>query len=188
QDRERRHRLARPALAYDPERLARFERERDAVYRAGHALVGVEVGPEVLHLEQRHQLLSRGSSASRSPSPTRLKASTVTTIARPGNVASHHAPNSTSLPSATILPHEGAGSGTPSPRNESPASSTIVLPMPSVAATMTGASTLGTRCRRMMRGPLMPSARAASMNSRSRRLSTSPRTMRVVPGHCVRPS
>src|SRR5690606_34774323 len=115
----------------DAQRLAGLERERHAVHGAGDALVGVEVCPQVLHLEQRHQLLSRGSSASRSPSPTRLNASTVTTIARPGNVASHHAPNSTSLPSATILPHEGAGSGTPRPRNESPASSTIVLPMPS---------------------------------------------------------
>ena len=37
------------------------------------------------------QTLSRGSSVSRSPSPKRLMPSTVTRMARPGNVASHHA-------------------------------------------------------------------------------------------------
>src|SRR5206468_614499 len=37
------------------------------------------------------QTLRRGSSVSRNPSPKRLMPSTVTRIARPGNVASHHA-------------------------------------------------------------------------------------------------
>ena len=39
----------------------------------------------------RHQRFSFGSSASRSPSPIRLNASTVIRIARPGNVTTHHA-------------------------------------------------------------------------------------------------
>jgi hypothetical protein len=37
------------------------------------------------------QVFSRGSSASRSPSPTMLMASTVTEMASPGNVVTHQA-------------------------------------------------------------------------------------------------
>src|SRR5690554_1278077 len=185
---QRGDRLAAAALADDAEHLALLDREADAVDCTRSTLVGVEVRAQVGDLEQRHQDLRRGSSASRSPSPTRLNASTTRTIVRPGNVASHHAPSRLSRPSATMLPHVGVGAETPSPRNERPASRTIVFPMPSVAATITGASTFGIRWRSRMRRDEKPSARAAWTNSRSRRLSTSPRTMRVVLGHCVSPS
>jgi len=50
---------------------------------------------------------TRGSSASRSRSPTRLMASTVARIASPGNVGSHQATLTKSRPSAIIWPQVG---------------------------------------------------------------------------------
>src|ERR671919_116733 len=76
---------------------------------------------------------SRGSSASRRPSPTRLKASTATMMASPGTVATCGATSSTSRPVDTIKPHEAVGGCTPRPRNDSAASSRIALAMKSVA-------------------------------------------------------
>ena len=57
--------------------------ERDAVDRAVHAVRRAEMGLQVFDLEQRHRshqsrFAMRGSSASRSPSPSRFTASTVT--------------------------------------------------------------------------------------------------------------
>src|SRR5690606_13296713 len=121
-----------------------LHRERYTVYGACGAGVSIEPGARVLYLEERHQRPARGSRASRSPSPTRLKASTVITIARPGKVATLQAPIRLARPTETMYPQEGEGGWTPSPRKERPASSTIVLPIPRVAATITGASTFGT--------------------------------------------
>src|SRR5215217_1772830 len=78
QDRQRRHRLAAARLADDAERLAGFEVERDAVDGAHDAVAGEEMGREVADLEEAHmRLASRGSSRSRSPSPSMFTASTV---------------------------------------------------------------------------------------------------------------
>ena len=108
-------------------------------------------------------------------------------MARPGNVEIHQAFSKSLRPSATIEPQEGVGGWRPNPKKDNPASRTITFPMPSVAATITGAKVFGITWRKMMRSRVNPRARAASMNSRSRRLSTSPRTIRVVPGHWVKP-
>ena len=51
--------------------------------------------------------------------PTRLKASTVTKIARPGNVATHHWSRITVRPSATMRPQSGVGGRAPRPMNAS---------------------------------------------------------------------
>ena len=54
-------------------------------HRLHDAAVGGELDAQVADLEQAHSTdLIRGSSASRSPSPSRLKASTVTLIAAAG--------------------------------------------------------------------------------------------------------
>src|SRR6185312_3851017 len=60
-----------------------------------------------------------GSRASRRRSPTRLIASTVARIARPGKVGSHHATLTKSRPSAIIWPHVGYVRPEPTPRKES---------------------------------------------------------------------
>ena len=84
--------LAAARLPDDPERLSRIQRERQAVDGARHAVLVEEVSLEVGYLEERlgHRAFShmrramRGSSRSRSPSPTRLTASTTSASAMPG--------------------------------------------------------------------------------------------------------
>src|SRR2546430_17594769 len=104
-----------------------------------------EIGLEVTHAEQglRHAASLRGSSASRSASPTAFSAITTSEIASPGKVDDHHATAILCQPSAIILPQLGTGEGTPSPRNESPASSSMTFPIPSAAETLIGAPALG---------------------------------------------
>src|SRR5229473_2724113 len=62
----------------------------------------------------------RGSSASRRPSPNRLNPNTVTKIATPGKVATHHAEARNCRPSTIILPQLGSGGWAPSPRYDKP--------------------------------------------------------------------
>src|SRR5690606_22566417 len=59
-----------------------------------------------------------GSKRSRTASPSSVAATTTSTSAIPGAVATHGAFTSVSRPEAMRLPHEGAGGCTPSPRNE----------------------------------------------------------------------
>src|ERR1051326_2871624 len=191
QHRQGRDGLAAPRLPHDAERLARVEVERDAVDRAGRAapVLGDEVGLQVPHAQQRlaHAVSLRGSSASRSASPTAFKAMTTSEMASPGKVAHHGATAIFCQQSAIMLPQLGAGEGTPMPRNDSPASSSITLPMPSAADTTIGAAALGRTWRKITRPGSAPSARAAATNSRSRTLNTSARTSRLVPNHPVSP-
>src|SRR2546422_8153242 len=77
-----------------------------------------------------------------------------------------------------MLPQLGKGEGTPNPRYDSPASSSMTFPMPSAAETMIGAAALGRTWRKITRVGPAPAARAAATNSRSRRLRTSARTSR----------
>src|SRR5436309_14921556 len=104
-----------------------------------------EIRLEVTHAEQglRHAPSLRGSSASRSASPTAFSAITTSEIASPGKVDDHHATAILFQPSAIMLPQLGVGEGTPNPRNESPASSSIMWPMPRAPETMIGAAALG---------------------------------------------
>src|SRR5439155_604329 len=126
--------LATPRLSHEAERLARVEVERDAVHGAGRAapLLRHEVGLQVPHAEQRfgHAVSLRGSRASRRASAIALRAMTTSEMASPGKVAHHGATAILGQPSAIMLPQLGAGEGTPIPRNDSPASSSITLPMP----------------------------------------------------------
>ena len=94
QDRQRRDALAAARLADDRQRLAGRDRERHAVDRAHDAVAREEMRLEVVDLEQRAagrgcighiRRASRGSSASRRPSPSRLTASTVSDRKMPGN-------------------------------------------------------------------------------------------------------
>ena len=80
--------LPQPDSPTTPSVSPRSMREVDAVDRLHHAVVGGEVGLQAPDLEQRrHQITRRGSSASRSPSPMKLMASTARKIAAPGNSA-----------------------------------------------------------------------------------------------------
>src|SRR6056297_1313214 len=82
--------------------------------------------------------------------------------------------------SASILPQVGKSDGNPTPRKLSADSVMIAVARPSVADTMIGDRTFGSRCRCTMRKGVVPMERAARMNSRSLRARMSPRTMRAV--------
>src|ERR1043166_3330058 len=86
-----------------------------------------------------------------------------------------------------MAPQDGVGGWAPRPMNESAASAMIAPPMPSVAATITGAITLGSTWRAMMRTSDAPSARAAWTYSRPRVSNTWPRTMRAMPAQPTMP-
>ena len=99
-DRQRGDALAAARLADDPERLVRRELEGDPVDRVDPAGRRRELDPQVLdgqeplgrRILERDQRFSRGSSASRNPSPSRLKPRTDRTIAIPGKSAVKPAP------------------------------------------------------------------------------------------------
>src|SRR3989441_2005475 len=69
--------------------------------------------------------LSCGSSASRRPSPRKLKHRSVIESANPGKITSHGNSASSRAPSETSVPHDAAGGWTPRPRNERNASCRI---------------------------------------------------------------
>ncbi len=92
--------------------------------------------------------------------------------ARPGKIMSQGAYRNASPAPASIAPHDGVESGTPTPRNDRPASNRMLLGMINVVNTMIGAATLGRTSRMMMRMFDDPSDRDASMNSFSRSDST----------------
>ena len=119
-DGQRGHALAGAGLADDAEDFALVHRQVDPIDRAELAGSGRKLDGKVADIKQRHDSpsssigsisyrFSLGSSASRSPSPSRLKASTVIRIARPGNVTTHHARLTNSRADASMVPHSGVG-------------------------------------------------------------------------------
>src|SRR5438309_741951 len=91
-----------------------------------------------------HEPRRRGSSVSRSASPSRVVPNTARLMARPGQITSHGAFSAYSAAAIeSMRPHEGYGSGMPSPRNESAASTRIEPPSCAVARTMNGPIVLG---------------------------------------------
>src|SRR3989442_5683374 len=138
--------------------------ETDPVNRLDHAVVGEELGFEVLDLQDRRRhRFCLGSSASRRPSPRKLKAISVRESAIGGARTMWGAMRSAWKPSAAMAPQEGVGGWTPRPRKLKKASNRMACGIPKVAWTMMGPSALG----RMWRagtvvgpGPLPPAAAA----------------------------
>src|SRR5205823_10669065 len=122
--------------------------------------------------ERQHQCsiltFARGSRASRSPSPKMFRASTVSTIAIPGMIASQGAVWIRLWPSAISVPQDGFGGCTPAPRNERPASVRMLFAMINAKNTRTEDAMFGRSSLNMTRKPPAPCAVAASMNSFSR--------------------
>src|SRR5438105_12539806 len=87
-----------------------------------------------------HRLRCLGSRYSRNPSPIKLKAKTVRAIARPGKINACGAACRVerSRASSIITPQDGAGGGTPRPRNESDASDNTAPAIPRLACTISG--------------------------------------------------
>src|SRR6266446_3264701 len=121
-------------------------------------------------------LRSCGSRRTLSQSPRSCVASTTSRMPRPGKMVSHQSPTiSIDRPSASIEPQAGSGGGTPTPRKLSEASAMITTPIVRLASTIVEFNTLGNMWRKITRVREPPAISASLTNSRSRRLSTSPR-------------
>ena len=98
---------------------------------------------------------------------------------RPGTIVRCGAVESRSMPSASIVPQDGAGGCTPAPRNDSAASLRIAAATSSGKKTRIVEATFGSSSENMIRSGPAPWARAASTNSFSRRDRTWPRIGRA---------
>jgi hypothetical protein len=116
------------------------------------------------------------------PSPSRLKASTVTVMASPGKSTSHHCGTRPVIASASMLPQVGVGGGTPTPRKPRAASITMATPRCVVANTRYGATHWGSTCRDITRKDEAPAARPASTNGIALTLSATERMTRPPKG------
>ena len=142
-DAERRYRLARPALSDEAHAFAGLEAEVHAANGLVDAVLDVELGLEVPDGEQvaalwlrdragaadhrgghgparARRIFSRGSSASRTPSPSRLMAITITRIIRPGTMEVCGLVISAERASPSMEPRSARGGWLPRPRNDSP--------------------------------------------------------------------
>src|SRR6185503_17643266 len=155
-------RLAATRFADDAERLAALDMQRDAAYRMQRSGRKRNLDLEVADFEQRAQLRFSGAWRSRMPSPSMLTASTSTESAMPGITITQGSNSRCWRPSAIIRPQEGSGGCTPSPRNDSAASSRIACATSNVATTIRLLITLGSTSVRMIRGVDAPTDCAAT--------------------------
>src|SRR5690606_25692965 len=143
----------------------RLDGERQAV----DDLAAADRHPQVLDLQHgcahrrlRDSIRVRclGSSTSRSPSPSRLNARTVTKMAAPGKTLIHQAWDRNPCAAKSMPPHDGAGGWMPRPRNDSAASDRIAKANESDVCTINGPVMFGSTCRPRIERPLTPMVRA----------------------------
>src|SRR5690606_33292998 len=120
--------LAAPQRARSPGRAPVLARA--AAWEAPAAVRSSFSWPPCPPSRRAHCPRMRGSRASRSTSPMKLKAITTIAMAAPGKTLIHQAVVRYDCPSAIIWPHDGVGGWTPRPRNESVASPMIAPPTP----------------------------------------------------------
>src|SRR5690606_34312383 len=157
-------RLARPRLAHYAQPLAP-EKERYATHGLQPAGAAGNGHAEILHLQQgfAHWPPLRGSSASRRPSPSRLKPRLTMRMAKPGIAATHHWSRMKRRPEAIIAPHSGSGGCAPRPRKPSPAAVRMMPAMSSVTRTMSEEMHKGMMWRSTMRHGEAPISRTAEI-------------------------
>jgi hypothetical protein len=97
-----------------------------------------------------------------SASPRTFTERTVSKIANPGIIQSHHAETTYDLPSAIIDPQEGVGGGIPTPRKLRDDSMIITVPTWRVARIIREPATFGRMCLNMTLGAEHPAVRARS--------------------------
>src|ERR1044072_5932277 len=144
--------LARPVASDQSEDLTTFNFKRNVAQcfdRLFHRAPKESTQPperdgisfrQVADRDSTHRARCRGSRYSRRPSPMKLKASTVSAMAMPGKISACGATCSVdkSRASSIMTPHDGAGGGTPSPRNDNDASESTAPAIPKLACTING--------------------------------------------------
>src|SRR5262249_45124279 len=122
---QRRRRLAGAGLADDAQHLALVDVEGQPAHRRHRLLRARERDGQVLHLQDRvaggpaHRpppSTAVGPSASRSPSPTKPTASTVSTSTPAGNTNSQPKVSADSAPPRISVPSEMSGNWMPKPK------------------------------------------------------------------------
>src|SRR5690606_7096207 len=102
-------RFARTGFTHDAQTFA-AKRKGHAAHGFNSTGTGGEGDAEIINCQKRlHWLLPRGSSASRRPSPRKLKPRLTMRIAIPGMAATHHWSRMKRRPDAIIAPHSGNG-------------------------------------------------------------------------------
>src|SRR5205814_404986 len=159
-------------------RLAGAHREAQPVDGLHRAAAREQSGAQVAHIEGsgHHRSRSLGLRASLSPSPIRLRQSTVTMMATPGMAQMYQELRMSWRPSPISRP-QLARFGSPSPRNDTADSNRMAPATTSEDSTITGGRALGRISPTMMRPLPMPMARQACTNSRPRKAKNSARGM-----------
>src|SRR5437870_6502409 len=111
--------MRRQRPARTPERRGRFHSVGTLCIPSGSPLIETVPLSRYPFVPLSLSHLSRGSRASRSPSPSKFSASTVMKIARPGHTAIHGAVPRYACAILSMDPHDGVGGCVPSPRNRS---------------------------------------------------------------------
>src|ERR1017187_6748347 len=135
QDREQQRRLARAGLAHEPDAFPWSDLEVQLAERREAALRGRIAHAQFANLQQRalaHDR-SRGSSASRRPSPMKLKQYTIVASAAAGTSNRCGCACMSEAPSAISEPSDANGTRTPRPRKLMKASNRMTVGTVSVA-------------------------------------------------------
>jgi hypothetical protein len=116
---------------------------------------------------------------SRNPSPSMLKAITVTMIAKPGTVTSQGSMVRKVMPELIMFPQVGMGGFTPNPRKLKAASIRMAVAIQRLPMTMIGPEMLGITWKKRIPASLLPISRAASTYFSCLTESVAPRAIRM---------
>src|SRR5579885_1708053 len=176
--RQRGHRFARAALAYQRHRFAPADIEGDAVDREHLPLAGTECDGQVVDREEgcvAHQNVFRGSKASRTASPMKIRSESMMAMEKKPVRPSHGA-CTFALPCESSSPSDGEPGGSPKPRKSSAVSVITEDDKMNGRKVMVATIAFGKRWRKMITAFDTPSARAAWMYSKLRPRRNSART------------
>src|SRR5580692_4271933 len=178
EDRQRRHRFSGAGFADQRQAFAFDDVERDAVDRERLAPAGTEGDREVFDREAEivaHLNVFRGSKASRTASPMKIKSDSISaTVKKP--VRPSHGACTFDLACDSNSPSEGEPGGRPKPRKSSAVSVMTDDDMMKGRNVIVATMAFGSRWRNMMTLLDTPSARAAWMYSKLRPRRNSART------------
>src|SRR5262245_20844238 len=181
QDRERADRFARAGLADQRHALPALDRERDMVdgkrlAECDREVADIEQGlVDGVHASHPFWNVLRGSKASRTASPMKIRSdSMIATAKKP--VKPSQGACTLALPCASNSPSDGEPGGRPKPRKSSAVSVITDDDTMNGRNVMVATMALGKRCRNMMTRLETPSARAAWMYSKLRPRRNSART------------
>src|SRR3984957_19403115 len=177
QDRQRGDGFSRAGLADQCNGFALADIERDAIDHQRLPSAGMKSDGKIVHSEERfgHANVFRGSKASRTASPMKIKSDSINaTVKKP--VRRSHGACTLALPCDSNSRSDGEPGGRPKPRKSSAVSVITDPDIMNGKNVMVATMALGNRWRKMMTVFDTPSARAAWIYSKLRPRRNSART------------